>query len=158
MPCFSAFLSLSHPLPLINIFIFYFLGGAIYSLSPLRISDSNFLSNTANSGGAIFASGSRISATGTYFSYNKATRNGGAVYAESNTISFSGCHFTENSAVGSGVIGGPGSGSAIRGNNSTVSIVSSTFSKNGMYLLSLSLSTFFFFFQSKYFLCEVQKF
>ncbi|WP_245634915.1 right-handed parallel beta-helix repeat-containing protein, partial [Methanobrevibacter cuticularis] len=75
------------------------LGGAIYSINTLNISNSNFNNNSAKNGGAIYST-NQMRITGSSFATNTAT-DGGAIYS-TNTLSISSSSFNKNTAKGNG--------------------------------------------------------
>ncbi|MCY3796352.1 MAG: SH3 domain-containing protein [Chloroflexi bacterium] len=99
------------------------------------VSDSRFIDNSANSGGAIFigfqgANNSWVTVNRSSFVGNRSTAGGGAIFSGSGAITVSDSSFVENSAgYNSGAIGGV--------NHSTrIDVVNSTFIGNGPYAVS----------------------
>jgi len=114
------------------------LGGSIYMTAfsnELIVSDSTFMNNTANQGGAIYGSGSVI-LSNTNFLENNSTSRGGAVVSGKGS-SFTECIFSQNQASSGGALYA----------TFDIQITSTTFQNNfasmdggGVYLLSGSMT------------------
>ena len=97
------------------------IGGAIVNQAgTLTITNSNFSSNSAGSGGAIYNNG-ELSISDSAFSHNSA-EYGGAIYNSNGTLSISDSNFSSNSA--------DSAGGAILHREGTLGITNSTFSSN----------------------------
>ena len=80
-------------------------GGAIYSYGEVVATEVNFLKNSANLGGAYYASNGGATVDSCFFSGNLANVNGGAIYLPSDTVgSISGTVFEENNANRGGAV------------------------------------------------------
>ncbi len=93
------------------------LGGGIYGLGTLNISNADITANKATDGAGIYVSGAQLTLTGSTINSNIATRSGGGVFATANsTFSMTGGAVNGNSAgtpadaSGNGVIAGLGGG------------------------------------------------
>ena len=101
-------------------------GGAIRLQNNGRVvvSNSRFVNNRANSGGAIFigwqgADNSWMTVNNSYFAGNRSTSEGGALYAGSGSIAVSNSSFVNNSAVYDGGAIGAVNRIRVRVDNST---------------------------------------
>jgi hypothetical protein len=120
-----------------------YMGGGIYNVGKLTVSNSTLSSNSASNGGGIFNQGT-LTVSNSTLSGNSASNDGGGIYNNGGTLTVSNSTFSGNSAsTYSGGIGNP---------IGTVTVSNSTFSGNSASdgggivsggTLTVSNSTFF---------------